>query len=190
MTNVTMNSKRTEQIKSAQAVETLRKRMQKELEEKNLAEYRSLVKNLSMQLKVDMLDCAAVLACLHQSGLENKQPFARNKSSNPAVSGQAGAGIRMVRYRIEVGRKHKVSVKDIKKILIDESGVEDRMIGFIDIHRDYTLINLPEGMPTDIFYHMKSLKLNQQSLGFKRIRTKGNSKGAKPNQRGRRRASS
>lgn len=190
-----MNSKITEHIKSSQMAETLRKSMLKVMRGKDLTEYRSLVRNVSMQLNVDILDCAAVLAYMHQEGQQdqkqNKQPSpAKNKPSQPAFAEQHGAQIRMIRYRMEVGRKHKVSVQEIKKILVDETGVEDRLIGFIDIHSDYTLVSLPEGMPSDIFYHLKSWKLNQQSLGFKRVGKRGNSKGAISNQHGRRRASS
>ncbi len=77
--------------------------------------------------------------------------------------------LKMVRYRLEVGRKHDVSIEDIKNILINESGVERAKIGYMDIRNHYTLIDLPNGMPTDIFQHLQSVELNQQLLQIKRV---------------------
>ncbi len=77
--------------------------------------------------------------------------------------------IKMVRYRLEVGRKHDVSIEDIKNILINESGVERTKIGYMDIRNHYTLIDLPNGMPTDIFHHLQSVEIKQQMLQIKRV---------------------
>lgn len=79
--------------------------------------------------------------------------------------------LKMVRYRLEVGRKHDVSIEEIKNVLINESGVERTKIGYMDIRNHYTLIDLPNGMPTDIFQHLQSVELKQQMLQIKRVNT-------------------
>jgi DbpA-like RNA binding protein len=189
-----MNRKSTEQIKSTPLMEALRKSMLEVMQEKDLSDYRSLVRNVSIQLNVDVMDFAAVLLYLHQECQQQQRnpqtTTTHHKTAQQVIAEQHGAQIRMVRYRMEVGRKHKISIQEIKQILVDESGVEDRLIGFIDMRSEYTLVSLPEGMPSDIFYHLKTLKLNQQSLGFKRVGKRSNSKGVKAKQRSRRRVSS
>jgi hypothetical protein len=77
--------------------------------------------------------------------------------------------MKMVRYRLDVGRKHHVSVDEIKKILIEESGVEKSRVGKIELHIDYCIVSLPSGMPTDIFFHLKTVLINQQELKISRL---------------------
>ncbi len=159
--------------------EALRKKLQKALTEKDFIDYRAWVESVSAELNVDFLDCAAALAYLWQSGLQ-KNSFHSEKSNVKVVKiPTPEADIKMVRYRLEIGKLHKVTVEDIKKMLIDETGVERKLIGYIDIHNHFTLIRMPEGMPAEIFTHLRSLKINQQALNIKRIRGNRNSRSGK-----------
>ncbi|MEQ1637393.1 MAG: DbpA RNA binding domain-containing protein [Methylococcales bacterium] len=76
---------------------------------------------------------------------------------------------KMVRYRIEIGHNHQVSIEEIKNLLIDESGVDRSKIGNLDIRSNYTLIDLPPGMPPDIFQLLQTAELKQQPLQIKRV---------------------
>ncbi|MCX7088854.1 MAG: DbpA RNA binding domain-containing protein [Methylococcales bacterium] len=76
---------------------------------------------------------------------------------------------KMVRYRIEIGRDHHVSADEIKAVLIDESGVDRNSIGYLDIRSNYTLIDLPPGMPPDIFQLLQEVEIKQQPLQIKRV---------------------
>lgn len=159
--------------------EALRKKLQKALSEKDFIDYRAWVESLSAELNVDFLDCAAALAYLCQSGL-HKTSLRPEKSKVEVVKiPTPEANIKMVRYRLEIGKQHKVTVDDIKRMLVDETGVERKLIGYIDIHNHFTLIRLPEGMPADIFTHLRSLKINEQELNIKRIRGNRNSRSGK-----------
>ena len=92
-------------------------------------------------------------------------------------------GIKMVRYRLDVGCKHQITPEELKKVLIEESGVDKSNINNINIQGDYTLVELPDEMPPDIFQHLKSVEINQHKLDIKRIKARNKKRG---NYRGRR----
>lgn len=61
----------------------------------------------------------------------------------------------MERYRIEVGRKHDVKPANIVGAIANEGGLDGEYIGQIDIHEDHSFVDLPEGMPRDVFRELK-----------------------------------
>jgi ATP-dependent RNA helicase DeaD len=76
----------------------------------------------------------------------------------------------MIRYRIEVGQKHNVNVDEIKDIFIEEAGVDRKTIGEVDIRYHYTIIELPEGMPADIYQLLTTVCIHEQKLNIKRLK--------------------
>lgn len=128
----------------------LLQRLQRLLAEQDLDGYRAQVADLAAKLGVDSIDCAAALLCMYNGGRDPGETAGKNDSR----SGKAAGEIKMLRYRLEVGRRHRVSVDEIRALLVDESGVEEKMIGPVDIRGNYTLITLPEGMPADIYQHL------------------------------------
>ncbi len=158
----------------------LLKRLQRLLEEQDLEVYRAQVVEFAAQLDVDIIDCAAALACLHRIGQ------GRGRRSDKA--GGAAREIKMLRYRLEIGRRHQVSVEEIKALLVDESGVEESMIGPVDMRGNFTLITLPEGMPADIYQHLQTVQLKDQMLKIRRLHGNKNFTRKKPAQRVRRSA--
>ena len=61
----------------------------------------------------------------------------------------------MERYRLEVGHKHEVKPGNIVGAIANEAGLESKHIGRIDIHDDFSVVDLPSGMPKDIFNTLK-----------------------------------
>ncbi len=57
----------------------------------------------------------------------------------------------MERYRIEVGRKDGVKPSNIVGAVANEAGIDGEFIGPIKIHDSFSTIDLPEGMPRDIY---------------------------------------
>jgi DbpA RNA binding domain. len=82
----------------------------------------------------------------------------------------------MVRYRLNIGSEHSVSIEQLRETLIEESGVDKKNINNINIQRTYTLIELPDEMPPDIFQHLKSVEINQCKLDIKRLKPRNNKK--------------
>lgn len=97
-------------------------------------------------------------------------------------------GIKMVRYRLDVGCKHQVTSEELKRVLIEESGVDKNNINNINIQRDYTLVELPDEMPQDIFLHLKSVEIKQHKLDIRRVKARNKKRGNNHGRRGRQRA--
>jgi ATP-dependent RNA helicase DeaD len=67
-------------------------------------------------------------------------------------------------YRIEVGHEHGVKPGNIIGAIANEAGLESQFIGRLSIRGDYSLIDLPDGMPGEVFQHLKKVWVNQQML--------------------------
>jgi ATP-dependent RNA helicase DeaD len=70
----------------------------------------------------------------------------------------------MQTYRIEVGRVHGVKPANIVGAIANEASIEPKYIGRIDIHDDYSTLDLPEGMPKELFKQLKSVTVSGQQL--------------------------
>jgi hypothetical protein len=80
--------------------------------------------------------------------------------------------VKMLRYRLDIGKKHQLTIKELKKVLVEESGVDINNINNVMIHGQYTLIELPDEMPQDIFQHLKTVEISQQKLNIKRLKSR------------------
>ncbi|HTV85740.1 MAG TPA: DEAD/DEAH box helicase [Dyella sp.] len=67
-------------------------------------------------------------------------------------------------YRIEVGHEHGVKPGNIIGAIANEAGLDSQYIGRLSIRGDYSLIDLPDGMPGEVFQHLKKVWVNQQML--------------------------
>jgi len=70
----------------------------------------------------------------------------------------------MERFRLEVGHTHNVKPGNIVGAIANEAGIESRYIGRINIFDDYSLIDLPEGMPKELLYTLKKVWVAGQQL--------------------------
>lgn len=61
----------------------------------------------------------------------------------------------MERYRIEVGECHGVKPGDIVGAISNEAGLSSKYIKGLCINEAYSLVDLPQGMPKEIFRHLK-----------------------------------
>jgi ATP-dependent RNA helicase DeaD len=93
----------------------------------------------------------------------------------------------MITYRIEVGRNDNVSPKNIVGAIANEADIDAQFIGHITLHDDHSTVDLPEGMPKELFDHLykvrvcqKPLKLSlHNSFAGEQRRTKAPGKGKK-----------
>ncbi len=79
----------------------------------------------------------------------------------------------MQRFRIEVGHEHGVKPGQIMGALTNEAGLEGQHIGRIDIRTNFSLVDLPEGMPPEIFKALRKTRLCRQNLNISRDRSEG-----------------
>ncbi len=63
------------------------------------------------------------------------------------------------RYRIEVGHEHGVKPGNIVGAIANEAGLAGDHIGSISIDREFSLVDLPVGMPKDIFMDLRKVRV-------------------------------
>ena len=81
----------------------------------------------------------------------------------------------MERFRIEVGYSHGVKPGNIVGAIANEAEIDAEYIGRIEIYDDHSTVDMPEGMPKEIFTHLKGVWVSGQRLQI----TKADSKRAK-----------
>ena len=79
----------------------------------------------------------------------------------------------MQRFRIEVGHAHGVSPGNIVGAIANEAGIDGKYIGRIDIHDDFSLVDLPKDMPKEIFLSLKKVWVAGQQLRISRLSAGG-----------------
>ncbi|MEP5568185.1 MAG: DEAD/DEAH box helicase [Halioglobus sp.] len=72
------------------------------------------------------------------------------------------------RYRIEVGHEHDVKPANIVGAIANEAEIDAEYIGRIEIYDDHSTVDLPEGMPKEIFNHLKTVWVSGQRLKISR----------------------
>jgi hypothetical protein len=154
----------------------LKNRLQQILISENLDTQRELISAIAAELEIDSLTCAASLVYLTQA-IENTSPstfLVDKKTDHPMPTKNTPLGIKMVRYRLDVGSKHRITLEQLKRVLVEESGVDKNNINNVNIQNLYTLIELPDEMPPDIFQHLKSVEINQHKLDIRRVKARNN----------------
>jgi ATP-dependent RNA helicase DeaD len=71
-------------------------------------------------------------------------------------------------FRIEVGVDHGVQPGNIVGAIANEAGLDSKNIGRVDIRGDHSLVDLPSGMPSEIFKHLKKVWVSGQQLRITR----------------------
>ena len=101
-------------------------------------------------------------------GKREKQFGARDRQLGPPEEG-------MQRYRIEVGRRDGVKPGNIVGAVANEAGIDGEFIGPIKIYDSFPTVDLPEGMPGDIYQSLsktwvsgKQLQISVDTGGGKR----------------------
>ncbi|MDC0238006.1 DEAD/DEAH box helicase, partial [Gammaproteobacteria bacterium] len=145
------------------------------LAEGDLAFMQGLVEQYQQEHDVPALDIAAALAKLSLGAkplLLKPDTRSKGEKRSPArtVDGEsARAGRREVRrrkasrasamdieqFRIEVGSAHGVQPSNIVGAIANEAGMDAQHIGRIDIQPEFSVVELPVGMPNEIFQDLR-----------------------------------
>ncbi|MBI1317369.1 MAG: DEAD/DEAH box helicase [Candidatus Hydrogenedens sp.] len=89
------------------------------------------------------------------------------RDERPARRG-ADLPMNMEHYRLEVGASHGATPGAIVGAIANETGLEGRYIGQIDIYEDFTVVDLPR-MPADIFRLLQTVRVAGQPLKISRL---------------------
>ena len=156
------------------------------LQADDLGQYRELVERYESEHDVPAIEIAAALArqlqgdtpLLLEPPKERPKPahFERKEPSDrparkPRPMQEVGTRppeVGMETFRIEAGHVHGVQPGNIVGAIANEADLESRYIGRIDIRDDYSLVDLPEGMPREILDHLKKVRVGGQQLRMRR----------------------
>ena len=152
----------------------------------DLSVFRDLVERYEREKNVPAVEIAAALAAL----VQGKTPLLLAKPAVPERTFEIrehaerperpqreprertprdpnAPDVPMKTYRIEVGYQHGAQPGHIVGAIANEADLESRFIGRIDIRDDYTLVDLPDGMPPDLLQHMQNVRVASKPLRMK-----------------------
>jgi ATP-dependent RNA helicase DeaD len=181
-----------------QRVQRFRQRIDEALAADDLDLFRNVVAGYEADRGVQMSDIAAALARMAQGDTplllppETSAPAARperaqGRPEKPARAAREGRDNKVPRdrpvrdtgprapepgmetFRIEVGHAHKVKPGSIVGAIANEAGLDGKLIGRIEIHDDHSTVDLPEGMPDDIFKDLQNTRVAGRPLRIRRL---------------------
>jgi ATP-dependent RNA helicase DeaD len=96
-----------------------------------------------------------------------------NADAAPARKSRAkSAAGRTETFRIEVGSIHGIKPGNIVGAIANEAGIEGVHIGRVDIREDHSFVDLPEGMPKEIFTELQKVRVVGRELRISRVHEK------------------
>ncbi|HEV2703394.1 MAG TPA: DEAD/DEAH box helicase [Steroidobacteraceae bacterium] len=90
------------------------------------------------------------------------------RGPDPGGRGRREAAPPLETFRIEVGAAHGALPGNIVGAIANEAGVDGRHIGHIEIREDHSFVDLPVGMPDDIFQELQVVQIRGNPLRISR----------------------
>ncbi len=185
--------KRINELRIGRYKKTILSTIEKLKNSKDYAVFSQLINELNEAEQVEMVDIAAALAHMsnnNKSFLLNESEFKHLKDKKkfddsfeerssrkqrgerkkkPLLATKATPlkdmpDVQMKRYRVEVGYDHGVKPGNIVGAIANEAGLDSKMIGQIEIFDGYSVVDLPDGMPKDVFHDLQKAWVCQQQL--------------------------
>jgi len=138
--------------------------------------FRGVVARIKQEQNLGVGDIAAALAFMAQRDRPLRLPETERREARPAppvaaaaeapprrparqAAGDEATAGALVRYRIEVGRRHEVTPGNIVGAIANEAGLDSKYIGRITLDDEYSTVELPAGMPDDILHLLKKVRV-------------------------------
>jgi len=148
-----------------------------------LSFYSQLINQYQVEHDVPVSDIAAALAKMLQGDtpLLLKEPVKKPRKDSveekPASGRDHGhkrekgrvGQVEMEMYRIEVGHSDGVKPGNIVGAIANETGIDGDHIARIKIEEHYSTVELPAGMPKDLFQALKKVRVAGKSLDISRL---------------------
>ncbi len=90
----------------------------------------------------------------------------RDRDRKSKRSRDRNTDIKMELYRIEVGNSHGVKPGNIVGAIANETGIDGNHIARIKIEENYSTVELPAGMPKEVFQELKKVRVAGQQLNI------------------------
>ncbi len=157
---------------------------------RDLGFFREIVVRYQQQHDADPIDIAAALAQLAQGDKPllvkdvitlDKRPSRDDAPSDrkrpdkapkgPRAPAQRPTSVGLEMYRVEVGHSNGVQPGNLVGAITNEAGLASSNIGRIEIYDDYSTVELPEGMPKEVFRLLKKVWVSGRQLEISRMGT-------------------
>jgi len=132
--------------------------------------FQNLVQEYERTHDVPATEIAAALASM----VQGDQPLLMDPEPEPAEQPKRGkgssaetfvpSGSDTETYRVEVGRRNRVTPSALVGALANEGGVSSKHIGHIDIRAEHTLIELPADLPEDLLRRLRKTQVAGRGL--------------------------
>jgi len=86
---------------------------------------------------------------------------------NPTITQSDEKG--MERFRVEVGYRDDIKPGALVAAIADTSGLQGKHIGRIEIYENFSTVDLPEGMPKEVFEDLSHTTVRRQPLKITRV---------------------
>jgi len=161
------------------------------IEAQDLSFFEQVISRYQQEHEADPLEVAAALTYLVQKNRplkpavkhvrerparnerqQDRKPRPDHSSSSPRRGNKPTvhrAEDGMQTYRVEVGRNHGVEVKNLVGAIANEVGIDSEFIGRISLQDDYSTIDLPDGMPKDLFQQLRKVWVCNKQLEISQI---------------------
>ena len=178
------------EVVNDQRIARFKQRITDTLAEESSQFFVKMLEQYEQEHDVPAIEIAGALAKL----LQGDEPLLLQEKEKPrrrdAGTGAATSSVGMERFRVDVGRAHRVKPGHIVGAIANETGLANKYIGRITIHEDYSTVDLPVGIPKETFALLKRVQvmghpMNISSLG--KTRDDGNWREGKPKRKRNRR---
>ena len=158
-------------------------RVSVEADEKSLAPFVEMIASLEEE-GLDSSQLAAGLARLLQGDrplfMEDRPMAARrpevresrertersDRPRTPRAAGGRDNDVAMETFRVDVGRVHGVKPGHLVGAIANEADLESRYIGQIQIHDDFSTVDLPQGMTSEVQKVLQNVRVCQRPLNL------------------------
>ncbi|WP_295164327.1 DEAD/DEAH family ATP-dependent RNA helicase [uncultured Buchnera sp.] len=168
-------------------LEQFAKKVQEQLESRDLDEYSALLDKLYSPDDLDIKTLAAALLKMAQGGrpliikkdllkrpsreFSFKDDRRREENSRNNRNRRERRDIKDIDlYRIEVGRNDGVEVRHIVGAIANEGNINSRNIGNIKLFSSYSILELPKGLSKDLLQHLMKTKILNKQINIKLLR--------------------
>jgi ATP-dependent RNA helicase DeaD len=103
---------------------------------------------------------------------KGKDNFSKDTPRNPRAKSERiirdedGNVVPMLTYRLEVGKNDSVEPSNIVGAIANEADISSQYIGQIILHDEYSTVDLPDGMPDDVFKTLKKARVRSKALNI------------------------
>jgi ATP-dependent RNA helicase DeaD len=154
------------------------------IESQDLAFFENVISNYTQEHNADPVEVAAALTYLVQKTRPLKPVIHKSERPSREDRGSRDNGSRRERsprrkeqrdhkaeqgmdsFRIEVGKNDGVEAKNIVGAIANEAGIDSKDIGRISIHEGHSIVDLPQGMPRDLFQQLRKVWVNNKQLNI------------------------